>query len=147
VTIIDRSKALEDPRQSAAHRARVLVVEDDLMLRKVIVKVLEKLGYACETANDGVEALAAHEKRAFDVILMDCQMPRLDGFKATSAIRKREIATRQHVPIIALTAMLGTRAQCLEAGMDDYMNKPLQPAAIDEAIQRALSSGTDRARL
>jgi CheY-like chemotaxis protein len=147
VSVADRSKALDDRRERAARRARVLVVEDDLMLRKVIVKVLERLGYACETANDGVEALEAHEGRSFDVILMDCQMPRLDGFKATSAIRKREIATRQHIPIIALTAMMGARAQCLEAGMDDYMNKPILPTAIDAAIQRVLSSRGDRVGL
>ena len=144
MSVADRPKDLEDTRHLEARRARVLVVEDDVMLRKVIVKVLEKLGYACETANDGVEALAAHEGRSYDVILMDCQMPRLDGFKAASAIRKREIATRQHIPIIALTAMMGARAQCLEAGMDDYMNKPLQPTAIHAAIQKALTSRTDR---
>lgn len=119
-------------------RARVLVVDDDPLLRKVIVRVLEKYGYNVAAATDGVEAVVAHANGAFDVILMDCQMPKLDGFEATKAIRRAEAQSGAHTPIIALTAMQGARGKCLEAGMDDYVTKPIQPPEIDALIRRTI---------
>jgi len=106
-------------------QGRVLVVEDNLVNRKVAIAMLSRLGYEAVTANDGLEALDALSKASFDVVLMDCQMPRLDGYEAASEIRVRE--TDRHTPIVAMTAsaMASDRERCLAAGMDDYLTKPL----------------------
>lgn len=92
-------------------------------------------------AGNGVEAVAAWEARSYDLILMDCQMPVMDGYQASREIRGREAGTRR-IPIIALTAdaMKGTEQQCREAGMDDYLTKPIDRARLSEVIQRYLSS-------
>jgi CheY-like chemotaxis protein len=112
--------------------ARILVVEDNPTNQKVIVLRLEKLGCVVEVANNGLEAVHAAGITAFDVILMDCQMPVLDGFEATSRIRTE---SKRHTPIIALTAnaMDGERERCLHAGMDDYLSKPVR---ADELLKK-----------
>ena len=92
-------------------------------------------------AGDGRQALEACKRQRFDLILMDIQMPEMGGFEATSVIRKVEIVTGRHTPIIALTAhaMKGDRERCLQAGMDDYISKPIQSKALLEAMTRALT--------
>jgi two-component system, sensor histidine kinase and response regulator len=112
--------------------ARILVAEDNLTNQKVIVLRLEKLGCSVLVVPNGLEAVYATETSSFDAILMDCQMPVMDGFEATSEIRKR---SKQHVPIIALTAnaMDGERERCLAAGMDDYLSKPIR---VDELLRK-----------
>src|SRR6202043_2734266 len=106
-------------------QARILVVEDNATNRKVIVLRLEKFGGSVDVAHNGYEAVQAVPGAAYDAILMDCQMPVMDGFEATVQIRQQ---SRRHIPIIVLTAnaMDGERERCLEAGMDDYLSKPVR---------------------
>ena len=121
-------------------RYKILVVEDNLINQKFAVKLLEKEGYRCDVATNGVEAVEALSRAPYDLVLMDCQMPEMDGFKATEEIRKREGDTR-HTPIVAMTAnvMQGDRQRCLKAGMDDYISKPVSAASIYEILEKYLS--------
>jgi CheY-like chemotaxis protein len=116
----------------------VQVAEDNAVNQKLITRILEKQGYAVVLADDGTSALAALERQCFDVVLMDVQMPKMDGFQATAAIRERERQTGDHQPVIALTAhaMTGDREKCLAAGMDDYLSKPLKAHELHVAIDR-----------
>jgi CheY-like chemotaxis protein len=118
--------------------ARILVVEDNHVNQKVVVAVLRKRGFTLELANDGREALAKLEKSEFDLILMDVQMPVLDGLEATRLIRKHE--RWQSLPIIAMTAhaMNGDRERCLEAGMSGYISKPVHPSHLLQTIDEHL---------
>ncbi len=120
---------------------RVLLAEDNPVNQKVACGALQKIGLTVDVAGNGVEAVAAWEARSYDLILMDCQMPVMDGYQASREIRGREAGTRR-IPIIALTAdaMKGTEQQCREAGMDDYLTKPIDRARLSEVIQRYLSS-------
>ncbi len=113
---------------------KVLLVEDNLINQKVAVGILRKLGITPEIATNGLEAVAAWQQGAFDLILMDCMMPEMDGYEATARIRSLETAT--HIPIVAMTAnaMEGDRERCLEAGMDDYVAKPIKVATLQQAI-------------
>ncbi|NBR27681.1 MAG: response regulator [Betaproteobacteria bacterium] len=115
----------------------VLLVEDNGVNRKLATRLLEKLGHRVNEAHDGAIAVAMTAGHDYDVILMDMQMPVMDGLEATRAIRAREIDGR-HVPIIALTAnaMSGDRERCLEAGMDDYVSKPIEATALIAALHR-----------
>jgi len=117
---------------------RVLLTEDNLINQKLAIRLLEKRGHSVVVADNGRLALDALQEEAFDVVLMDVQMPELDGFEATALIRKREQQSGGHVPVIAMTAhaMKGDRERCLEAGMDDYVSKPLQPAELFDRIER-----------
>ncbi|MDS4029984.1 MAG: response regulator [Candidatus Contendobacter sp.] len=120
---------------------RVLVAEDNPVNREVVLAMLEPLGCRVTVADDGRDALVALAREPFDLVLMDCQMPVLDGFAATKAWRQQEVATgKRRVPIIALTAdvIKGVRERCLEAGMDDYLSKPLEQAQLVAALDRWL---------
>jgi PAS domain S-box-containing protein len=117
---------------------RVLVTEDNLVNQRLIVRLLEKRGHRVVVAGNGKEALAALEKGTFDLILMDVQMPEMDGFEATAAIRKKEKSRGLHQIIVALTAhaMKGDHEKCLAAGMDAYLSKPIRPQELDEVLAR-----------
>ena len=117
---------------------RVLVAEDNLVNQRLVVRLLEKRGHRVAVAGNGQEALAALEKEAFDVVLMDVQMPEMDGFEATAAIRRREKSSGLHQIIVALTAhaMKGDREKCLAGGMDEYLSKPIRPQELDEVLAR-----------
>ena len=117
---------------------RILLAEDSLVNQKLALGVLHKWGHAVTVANDGEEALAAWQAGDFDVVLMDVEMPHLDGFQTTQAIRAQELPSGRHVPIIAMTAhaMKGDRERCLTAGMDGYVAKPVRQKELLEALQR-----------
>jgi CheY-like chemotaxis protein/anti-sigma regulatory factor (Ser/Thr protein kinase) len=132
-----------DPQRESSGEvpaARVLVVEDNLVNQRVVRRMLETDGHRVEVASHGREALAALERRHFDVILMDCQMPGMDGYEATAAIRRLEAATNRRIPIIAFTAhaMRGDRERCMAAGMDDYLVKPIQREQLRRVLRRWL---------
>ena len=115
----------------------VLVAEDNVVNQRLAVHFLEKRGHRVEVAANGLQALAALEKQSYDVVLMDVQMPEVDGFQATAAIREREKTTGKHLRIIAMTAhaMESDRAKCLAAGMDGYIPKPIQAKQMFDAIE------------
>ena len=114
----------------------ILLAEDNLVNQKVACKLLERRGHDVTVVNNGVEALSALEQRAFDLILMDVQMPEMDGLEATRQIRGRERSTGIHVPILAMTAhaMKGDKERCLAAGMDGYISKPIQVQSLMQTI-------------
>jgi CheY-like chemotaxis protein len=122
---------------------RVLVGEDNIVNQKVAVRLLEKLGCRVDVAANGREAVTMLARLAYDVVLMDCQMPEMDGFAATAAIRQREASTGHHVPIIALTAnaMHGDRERCLAAGMDGYITKPMKADELYGVIAQCRPEG------
>jgi len=129
----------EPQRDGGKLRARVLVAEDNLVNQKVAVRSLEMLGCDAQVADNGALAIEALKQGDFDIVLMDCQMPVLDGFHASARIRELE-GTLKHTPIIAMTAnaMQGDRERCLAAGMDDYMPKPVTLTALDATLRHWL---------
>lgn len=121
----------------------VLVVEDDPTNRRVIGAMLRRLGYQCDMATNGREAVEAVERTAYSAVLMDCLMPVMDGYEATRSIREHESAAQQtgserRVPIIAVTALAfqGARDRCLSVGMDDYLTKPVMVETLTEILER-----------
>ncbi len=133
------SAAIDGPRPAAAsaRALRILLAEDNAVNQRLGVRLLEKRGHTVIVANNGREALAAFTSDAFDLVLMDVQMPEMDGFEATAAIRALELDRGTYTPIIALTAnaMKGDQKRCLTAGMDGYVSKPIQPAHLCEMIE------------
>jgi CheY-like chemotaxis protein len=116
----------------------VLLAEDNPVNQRLAQRLLEKNGHAVVVANNGREALARYEEDLFDIVLMDVQMPEMDGFAATAAIRQLQEANGTHVPILAVTAhaMKGDRERCLAAGMDGYVTKPIRPPVLFAEIDR-----------
>ena len=128
----------------AGIRGHILLVEDNLINQQVAVGILQIQGYSVTVANNGKEALDAHAQGAFDLVLMDCHMPEMDGFEATMEIRRREHSTvGKRVPIIALTAnaMASDREECLNAGMDDHLSKPFSMQTMQEMLDRWIGKG------
>lgn len=123
--------------------ARVLVAEDNRINQVVVSNLLSRLGCQVELAANGHEAIAAFDRSAWDLILMDCQMPELDGFEATKAIRRRERDRDRRVPVIAVTgnAFEGDRQQCIAAGMDDHIAKPIRVRELRALLSRWLGPG------
>jgi CheY-like chemotaxis protein len=120
--------------------ARILLAEDNPVNQKVAVRVLERHGHHVEVAEDGAAAVEAAKRGIFDLILMDLQMPNMDGFEAVAHIRKFEGGSGRHIPIVAMTAhvLSGDRERCLQAGMDAYLPKPVRPGQLLETIEPLL---------
>jgi PAS domain S-box-containing protein len=139
------TKQAPPPADESAMRAphlKLLLVEDNPINRKVAVRMLQNAGCAIDTAYDGRQALEALDKKNYDLVLMDVQMPVMDGLTATREIRHREQGTGRHTPIIAMTAhaLKGDRERCIEAGMDDYLSKPFDPKAFLQCVRRWTST-------
>ncbi|MFI5338155.1 MAG: response regulator, partial [Opitutales bacterium] len=125
-------------------RIRILLAEDNRVNQKVALAQFSRLGYAADVAANGQEVLSALARIPYDVIFMDCQMPEMDGYEATRAIRQAESDTRRPCPwkapvyIIAMTAnaMAGDHEKCLAVGMDDYISKPTQLTKLQTALER-----------
>jgi signal transduction histidine kinase/ligand-binding sensor domain-containing protein/CheY-like chemotaxis protein/HPt (histidine-containing phosphotransfer) domain-containing protein len=144
--VAERTNVLNKPAGVLAPlKGRVLVVEDQPLNREVAIGMLSSLGLQVDTACDGQQALEASETQHFDAILMDCEMPVMDGFSATAALRRRE-RPGIHVPIIALTAdaTRAGRAACLAAGMDDYLAKPFRREMLHRMLEEWLEKGRKR---
>ena len=122
---------------------RLLLAEDNPVNQKLGLTLLARWGHTVVVANNGREAVQAHQKQPFDLVLMDVQMPEMDGFEATAVIRAWERGAATHTPIVAMTAhaMKGDREHCLEMGMDGYVSKPLQARLLFEVIE-SLGAGT-----
>jgi len=126
-------------REASRSRFKILLVEDNLVNQKVASRMLDKLGYGCDIASNGQEAVEAVRSGAYDLVFMDCQMPVMDGYEATGAIRRLEGGNRR-TPIVAMTAHAGeeNRERCLDAGMDDFVTKPARLADLKTILQKYL---------
>ena len=134
--------ALRSQRVRGTHH--ILLAEDNPVNQKVACRILEKLGFRVDVAADGQAAFDAWQSGRYDLILMDCQMPVMDGYETTRKIRVQESGTR-HIPIIALTAhaMKGADNECRAAGMDDYLSKPIDRGQLQQALSRWLNDSGD----
>ncbi len=146
--IITRHSLSESRARSREH---ILLAEDNPINQKVAVKMLEKLGYRVDVAGNGIEAIEALERIPYALVIMDCQMPDMDGLEATMAIRKREARDRSgirtRIPIVAMTAnaMKEDRERCLSAGMDDFVSKPVSAKQLQDVLRRWLPGPDDAA--
>jgi two-component system, sensor histidine kinase and response regulator len=124
------------------HRSRVLLAEDNAVNQTLAVRLLEKRGYFVTVASNGAEAIEAFENNQFDVVLMDIQMPLMNGFEATAAIRAKEKLTGGHIAIIAMTAhaLKGDQERCISAGMDGYVSKPIRTSELFSTIESMLQN-------
>jgi signal transduction histidine kinase/CheY-like chemotaxis protein len=135
IPLITRHSLQGSQKPSAS--LRILLAEDNLVNQRLAMRLLEKRGHSVVVAGNGRETFAAFESGGFDLILMDLQMPEMDGFEATAAIRDREREGGNRISIVALTAhaMKGDREKCLAAGMDGYLTKPIRPQELDELLE------------
>jgi signal transduction histidine kinase/DNA-binding response OmpR family regulator len=119
----------------------VLLAEDNAVNQRLVVRLLEKRGHRVVVAGNGREVLLHLDKQGFDLVFMDVQMPEMDGFEATTAIREKEKSTEKHLPIVAMTAhaMKGDENRCLAAGMDGYLSKPIRPQELDRVLERYMT--------
>ena len=131
-------------KEAAKRKMNILVAEDNSINQKLILRILDKFGFRADAVADGREAVKALELIDYDLVLMDVQMPEMDGLEAARTIRDPLSAVKNHaVPVVALTAhaMKGDREKCVQAGMDDYLTKPIDPYALHDCIVRHLAVG------
>jgi len=135
--------AVPPPPASGAHQpVRVLIAEDNRVNQKLIGQLLRERGHRVTVVENGRDAVEEATRTAYDLVLMDLQMPEMDGLEATALIRARERSTHLRVPIVALTAhaMAGDRQRCLDAQMDDYLAKPIKAEELFEVIERVMAA-------
>jgi CheY-like chemotaxis protein len=127
------------------NRSRILLAEDNAVNQTLAVRLLEKRGYIVSVAGNGLEALAALDKEGIALVLMDVQMPEMDGLQATMAIRDRERSTGRHIPIVAMTAhaLKSDEERCLSAGMDAFISKPIRTNELFATIERLLGESNE----
>ena len=124
-----------DPQLALRHPLRILLVDDNVVNQKLAMRLLEKMGYRADLAQNGIEAIAAVERVPYDVVLMDVQMPEMDGLEASRRITTRWVAgERPRIVAMTANAMQSDREACLAAGMDDYVTKPIRVGALVEAL-------------
>jgi len=142
MTLVTR-QSLAEPR--AEGRTRVLLAEDNIVNQRLAVRMLEKFGCRVDAVANGREVVEALTRMAYPLIFMDCQMPEMDGYDATAAIRSSETLTGGRIPIIAMTAnaLPGDRERCLQAGMDDYVSKPIKVEDLLEILRKWAKPTTD----
>jgi CheY-like chemotaxis protein len=130
----DGAAAQSDSQLTNSPKPVLLVAEDNIVNQKVVAKFLEKLGYSCDFANNGLEAIEALSRQKYPLVLMDCQMPKMDGYTATQHIRCNYSA--EQLPILALTAhtLNDERQRCMEVGMNDYLTKPVNMDLLKEKL-------------
>ncbi len=142
--LISGDKIDSDSESTVGEGVLLLLAEDNLVNQKVAVGILKKYGYTVDVACNGIEAVDMVFRKPYDLVLMDCQMPDMDGFEATRRIRDREADSGGgHIPIIALTAnaMLGDRENCIAAGMDSHVAKPINPGELVRGIRMLTKGG------
>jgi CheY-like chemotaxis protein len=145
----DQQSTLPTPSPLGHRHLRILLAEDNPVNQKLAVRLLEKWGHAVVVVGTGQDALTAVAHEVFDLVLMDVQMPRMDGLTATAAIRARERSSQTHLPVVAMTAnaMRGDKELCLAAGMDAYVSKPLKTTELRAIIEQVVSTPPPETRM
>jgi CheY-like chemotaxis protein len=136
-----KANATDKVSDNQKSKYKILIAEDNLINQLVALEILKNLGYQADKASNGEDVLSAMKKVPYDLILMDCQMPIMDGYQATSSIRSKQLLDiNSSIPIIAMTAaaMKGDREKCIESGMNDYLTKPIDPLALSEMLNKWL---------
>ena len=134
-------------KEGKKRRTRILVAEDNVVNQKVALRILEKMGYHADAVANGQEAVTCPGNRPYDLVLMDVQMPEMNGLEATRTIRDPQAKVlRRDIPIVAMTAhaLKGDRDKCLEAGMNDYISKPVTTSALKEILEKLLGGRQER---
>jgi CheY-like chemotaxis protein len=133
-----------DPNQAARHPLRILLAEDNVVNQKLALRLLQQMGYRADLASNGIEAIESVRRQTYDVVLMDVQMPEMDGLEASRQINARwQSGERPRIIAMTANAMQGDRDMCLAAGMDDYLTKPIRVERLVEALNQA-SARKDR---
>ena len=136
-----------DPAMAHRHPLRILLAEDNVVNQKLALRLLEQMGYRADVAANGLEAVAAIERQSYDLVLMDVQMPEMDGFDASREITRRwPVDRRPRIIAMTANAMQGDRELCLAAGMDDYMSKPIRVEELVAALERSAAREPDAIR-
>jgi len=132
-----QGKAALDPDLAHRHPLRILVAEDNVVNQKLALRLLQQMGYRADLASNGIEAIESVERQTYDVILMDVQMPEMDGLEAARRINARWNSDRPRIVAMTANAMQGDREMCIAAGMDDYLTKPIRVERLVEALVSA----------
>jgi CheY-like chemotaxis protein len=134
VTAVETTASSIDPTMAERHPLRILLAEDNVVNQKLALRILQRMGYRADLASNGIEALESIQRQSYDVVLMDVQMPEMDGLEATRRICARWPTGRPRIIAMTANAMQGDRDMCLAAGMDDYITKPIRVERLVEAL-------------